>query len=71
MSSIDEKLTKIIEGLAVVKTITSQHSQDLAEIQEKLEPVLFQINGAKWAARVIGGAVGLLVCLTGLLALLK
>lgn len=73
--SVDSKLDQIIEELAVLKTISSQHTVDLVNLQDKLEPVFTHVTSVRAVVRVggavVGTVVGLLTCLAGILLLFK
>lgn len=71
MSTIDSKLDKLLEDVATVKAISNTHSNELRELKDKLEPVFFHVAGMQWGIRLLGGAVGLIACIAGVLALIK
>lgn len=67
----DDKLDKLMEDVAVIKTTMSVHNTELSDINKKLEPVIFHINGVRWAVKVGASIVGLLACVATVLALFK
>ena len=69
--SIEDKLDKVLEDVAVIRTVSSQHTTELLELQQKLEPVFEHVIAVKTIAKLTGAAIGLIACIAGVLALLK
>lgn len=66
---IDAKLDKILEDVASIKVVSSNHTTELQDLREKLEPVLFHVNGVKWAIKILSGVMGVILCAATVLAL--
>lgn len=69
--SIDSKLDKIIEELAVVKTISNQNKEDLATLRERLIPIFTHVIAMKTVMKLGSVVIAGLTCLAGYLLLLK
>lgn len=68
---ISSKLDKLLEDVAVVRTKSEQHTSELNEIKEQLKPVLYHVNGMRWAIKLAGGIIGVIACAAAVLALKK
>lgn len=66
---MDDKIDKLLEDVAVIRTTVSMHSEELKELKENLKPVFFQITGFRWAVRTITVLVGVGSCIAAFAAL--
>lgn len=68
---IDAKLDKLMEDVATIKVISSNHTEELKDLKDKLDPVFFHVNGVKWVVKIASGVIGLIACVAGILLLFK
>lgn len=72
---ISEKLDKLLEDVAVVRTVSAQHTADLLDLKDKLEPVFTHVTGmktlAKVAGTVLGAVIGVISCVAAVLLLFR
>ena len=71
MDNLESKIDQLLQDVAVVKTITTQHSTELLELKQKLEPVVVHVAGLKWTMKLIGSLIGLAATAIGAATLLK
>jgi hypothetical protein len=57
--SLDEKVDKLLVEVTALKGTAQQHSNDLQELKQKLEPVFFHVTGMTWLGKLLGGAIAL------------
>jgi len=69
--SLDDKLDKLLEDSAVVRTQIQAHTKELDDLKSQLKPVLEHVNGVKFVVKLGAGILGVLSCLAGILLLLK
>lgn len=67
---IEEKLDKILVDVAVIKTISSQHSAELADLKARLDPVFDHVTGSKWVLKMGGGLLAVITAVAGILAVI-
>lgn len=67
----DDKLDKLLVDVTEVKMITSQHTTDLNELRQKLEPVFFHVTGLQWTMKVLGCLIGVVTVVATVIALWK
>ena len=71
MDNIESKIDQLLQDVAVVKTISTQHSLELAELKEKLEPVVIHVAGLKWTMKLVATLIGLAATVIGAVAMMK
>lgn len=54
---LDEKLDRILTDLTALKTTSDQHTVDMKELKDRLEPVFFHVTGIQWLGRLLGGLI--------------
>lgn len=67
--SIDSKLDELLSEVAKIKTEVAFQTEDIKELKTKLEPVFEHVNGMKFLAKCLAGALGVGTLVLGILSL--
>lgn len=74
----DEKLDRLLQDTASLKTSQTVLANEIIKLNDKIEPILYHVNGLRWFGKaclkvggLIVGIAGVVSCVVGVLTLLK
>lgn len=67
----DEKLDKLVEDVAVIRTLVQQHADDIDSLKIQVAPVVQHVASLRFLAKLVGALIGVGTLIVSIIALVK